>query len=86
MCIHSFFFFFCGCDVQFFRLQRPGPPMAYTRQTPEHKKKKRQSRMKEILQKLVTSPIDHRLYFPIAVPIPTVGDGRRTVGTTDMFL
>jgi len=30
--------------------------------------------------------IDRRLYFPIAVPTPTVGDGRRTVGTTDMFL
>ena len=31
-------------------------------------------------------PIDRRPYFPIAVPTPTVGDGRRAVGTTDMFL
>ena len=31
-------------------------------------------------------PIDRRLYCPIAVPTPTVGDGRRTVGATDMFL
>jgi len=31
-------------------------------------------------------PIDRRLYFPIAVPTPTVGDDRRTVGATDMFL
>jgi len=31
-------------------------------------------------------PTDRRLYCPIAVRTPTVGDGRRTVGTTDMFL
>ena len=31
-------------------------------------------------------PIDRRLYFPIAVRTPTAGDGRRTVGATDMFL
>jgi len=37
-------------------------------------------------RKMSVVPIDRRLYFPIAVPTPTVGDGRRTVGTTDMFL
>jgi len=31
-------------------------------------------------------PIDRRLYFPIAVPTPTVGDGRRMIGAADMFL
>jgi len=31
-------------------------------------------------------PIDRRLYFPIAVRTPTAGDGRRTVGATDIFL
>jgi hypothetical protein len=30
--------------------------------------------------------IDRRLYFTIALRVPTVGDGRRTVGTADMFL
>jgi len=37
-------------------------------------------------RKMSVVPIDRRLYFPIPVPTPTVGDGRRTVGTTDMFL
>ena len=31
-------------------------------------------------------PIDRRLYCSIAVRTPTVGDGRRTVGATDMFM
>ena len=38
------------------------------------------------LRKHARVPIDRQLYFPIAVRTPTVGDGRRTVGTTDMFL
>ena len=37
-------------------------------------------------RKMSVVPIDRRLYFPIAVPTPTVGDGRRTIGTTDVFL
>jgi len=31
-------------------------------------------------------PTDLRLHYPIAVRTPTVGDGRRTVGFTDVFL
>jgi hypothetical protein len=39
------------------------------------------------LQKLVTPPsMDSRLYCPIAVRTPTIGDGHRTVDTTNMFL
>jgi hypothetical protein len=30
--------------------------------------------------------IDRRLYFAIAVRTSTVGDGRRTIGATGMFL
>jgi len=37
-------------------------------------------------RKMSVVPIDRRLCFPTAVPTPTVGDGRRTVGTTDTFL
>jgi hypothetical protein len=36
------------------------------------------------LQKLVTSPINRRLCCLIAICTPTVGDGRRTVGATDI--
>jgi hypothetical protein len=32
------------------------------------------------------APIDRRLYFTIAVRTPAVGDRRRTVGATNMFL
>jgi len=32
------------------------------------------------------APIDRRLYFAIVARTPTIGDGRRAVGATHMFL
>ena len=40
----------------------------------------------EHYKNLQRSPTDRRLYCPIAARTPTVGDGRHTVGTTDVFL
>jgi hypothetical protein len=37
-------------------------------------------------KKMSVAPIDRRLYFVIAVHTLTIGDRRRTVGATDMFL